>query len=128
MRRYVRDRMASYWIVVAKGNAELFDLLSVAFKGRSDFSVIVDRRGTEQEPAGGDRRGAGPELGPDEFVVAERAEPFERQVPHATRAGRQATRARRRPRRGVERSRAARVARATASRSPSSADYRLFSL
>ena len=83
--------MASYWIVVPKGNTELFDLLSVAFRGRSDFSVIVDRRGAHHDPPDCDRRGRGPELGRDEFVVAERAEPLKRPVRgtggHVARAG-----------------------------------------
>jgi hypothetical protein len=67
--------MASYWIVVTRENPELFDLLSVAFRGRGDFSVIVDRRGAVRaaEPTG--KRGRAPALGPDEFVVAERLEP-----------------------------------------------------
>jgi len=64
--------MASYWIVVPRGNAELFDLLSVAFRGRTGFSVIVDRRTTESHPEREDRRSRGVELGPDEFIVAER--------------------------------------------------------
>jgi hypothetical protein len=63
--------MASYWIVVTRGNAELFDLLSVAFRGRSDFSVIMDRRGAGRAAAS-DKRGRGPTPGPDEFIVAER--------------------------------------------------------
>jgi hypothetical protein len=64
--------MASYWIVVTRGNAELFDLLSVAFRGRSDFSVIMDRRGGGGRAAASDTRGRGPTPGPDEFIVAER--------------------------------------------------------
>lgn len=62
--------MASYWIVVTRGNAELYDLLSVAFRGRSDFSVIMDRRGAGRAAAS-DKRGRGPTPGPDEFIVAE---------------------------------------------------------
>jgi hypothetical protein len=68
--------MASYWIVVPRGNAELFDLLSIAFDGRSDFTVIVDRRADDSAASGerAERRGQRAELGPDEIVVAERAE------------------------------------------------------
>jgi hypothetical protein len=69
--------MASYWIVVPRGNAELFDLLSIAFQGRSGFTVIVDRRADDSAPIaveGAERRGQRAELGPDEIVVAERAE------------------------------------------------------
>jgi hypothetical protein len=69
--------MASYWIVVPKGNTELFGLLVVAFRGRTDFIVIVDRRGADPVPAAVDRRGRGPDPGPDEFVVAECADAVE---------------------------------------------------
>lgn len=64
--------MASYLIVVPRGNTELFDLLSIAFRGRSGFTVIVDRR-TADGPHGSERRGNRVELGPDEIVVAEQA-------------------------------------------------------
>jgi hypothetical protein len=66
--------MASYWIVVPRGNAELFDLLSIAFKGRTGFSVIMDRRAPGATSTDGDRRARGEEIGPDEIVVAEQAE------------------------------------------------------
>jgi hypothetical protein len=66
--------MASYWIVVSRGNPELFELLSVAFRGRTGFSVIVDRRGTGAQALAGERRLNPSDLGPDEFIVAERAE------------------------------------------------------
>ncbi len=36
--------MTNYWIVVPRGNTELFDLLSVAFRGHTGFYVVVDRR------------------------------------------------------------------------------------
>jgi hypothetical protein len=78
--------MASYWIVVPRGNTELYDLLSVAFRGRSDFSVIVDRRDAAQQPPEGERRAEGPEPGPDEFVVAERADSTYEAGRHADRA------------------------------------------
>ena len=68
--------MTSYWIVVPRGNSELLDLLSIAFRGRSGFSVIVDRRAVEHTPdrtAVAERRTARAELGPDEFIVAEQA-------------------------------------------------------
>ena len=67
--------MASYWIVVTRENAELYELLSVAFRGRPDFSVIIDRRAAGQAAGKAERRGRGPRLGPDEFVVAERLDP-----------------------------------------------------
>jgi hypothetical protein len=66
--------MASYWIVVPRGNTELFDLLSVAFQGRTDFSVIEDRRSGGARPADTERRSAGSSLGPDEIIIAEQAE------------------------------------------------------
>jgi hypothetical protein len=68
--------MASYWIVVPRGNAELFDLLSIAFRGRPGFAVIVDRRAMDCSAGRGDgaeRRSVRAELGPDEIVVAEQA-------------------------------------------------------
>jgi hypothetical protein len=65
--------MASYWIVVPRGNTELFDLLSIAFRGRSGFTVIVDRRTIDDAPNGAERRGYRTELGPDEIIVAEQA-------------------------------------------------------
>ena len=65
--------MASYWIVVPRGNSELFDLLSVAFRGRSGFTVIVDRRSGADTPHGAERRGHRADIGPDEIVVAEQA-------------------------------------------------------
>jgi hypothetical protein len=68
--------MASYWIVVPRGNEELFDLLSMAFQGRSDFTVIVDRRAADSTASrveGAERRGQRAELGPDEIIVAEQA-------------------------------------------------------
>ena len=64
--------MASYYIVVPKGNPELFSLLSAAFRGQSGFSVIVDRRTAETPERRGERRGGDVALGPDEFIVAER--------------------------------------------------------
>jgi hypothetical protein len=64
--------MASYYIVVPRGNRELFSLLSVAFRGQSGFSVIVDRRTSESPELRGERRGGDVPLGPDEFIVAER--------------------------------------------------------
>jgi hypothetical protein len=66
--------MASYWIVVPRGNTELFDLLSVAFQGRTDFSVIEDRRSGVARVADAERRVAGATLGPDEIIIAEQAE------------------------------------------------------
>ena len=66
--------MASYWIVVPRGNAELFELLSMAFKGDTGFSVIEDRRTAGEPPAGADMRARSDALGPDEIVVAERTE------------------------------------------------------
>ena len=65
--------MASYWIVVPRGNSELFDLLSIAFRGRSGFTVIVDRRSGDDAPDGVERRGHRAEIGPDDIIVAEQA-------------------------------------------------------
>jgi len=66
--------MACYWIVVPRGNGELFDLLSMAFQGRPDFNVIVERRDVDGQLAGRERRGRGPDVSPDEILVAERAQ------------------------------------------------------
>jgi hypothetical protein len=75
--------MANYLIVVPRGNSELFDLLSVAFRGDDGFRVVIDRR----EPASAlpgddlhetDRRSPHVTPGPDEIVVAESAEQSDR--------------------------------------------------
>jgi hypothetical protein len=71
--RYDSDSMASYWIVVPRGNPELYDLLSVAFEGQAGFSVILDRR-HGYDAASDDRRALRVPLDHDEFVVAEQAE------------------------------------------------------
>lgn len=69
--------MPSYWIVVRRNNRELFDTLSVAFRGRTGFSVVTDRRVAADEPhsSGPDRREAQAVWGADEFMIAERLEP-----------------------------------------------------
>ena len=72
--------MTNYLIVVPRGNAELFDLLSVAFRGHSGVHVVVDRRASEL-PTGPDRRSSHVALGPDEIVVAEGADRGERPGP-----------------------------------------------
>lgn len=77
--------MASYWIVVPRGNGELFELLSAAFRGRTGFRVIEDRRTADAVPPGGDRRANPAPLGPDEIVVAERAETAPAAEGHASR-------------------------------------------
>jgi hypothetical protein len=64
--------MSNYWIVVPRGNRDLLALVSVAFRGHTGFSVVIDRRGAGSslaEPDGGSGRLP---LGPDEIVVAER--------------------------------------------------------
>lgn len=94
--------MTNYLIVVPRGNTELFELLSVAFRGHTGFNVLIDRRGSDapavaSSPPGGlfsqgkdeatgaaspalaaERRGGRVVLGPDEIVVAERAERADR--------------------------------------------------
>ena len=70
--------MANYLIVVPRGNTELFELLSVAFRGHTGFNVVVDRRGTESSPAEMERRGGRVAPGPDEIVVAERSDRADR--------------------------------------------------
>jgi hypothetical protein len=70
--------MANYLIVVPRGNAELFELLSVAFRGHTGFNVVVDRRGPEASPADLERRGGRIAPGPDEIVVAERSDRVDR--------------------------------------------------
>ena len=66
--------MASYWIVVPRGNEELFDLLSLAFQGHSGVSVIADRRAPDGYAHDVEQRAASVELGADEILVAERAQ------------------------------------------------------
>jgi hypothetical protein len=68
--------MSTYWIVVRRENEDLFDTLSVAFRGRTGFRVIVDRRGRAARRRPRDRRGPQMLWGADEFIVAERVEPF----------------------------------------------------
>ena len=68
--------MSTYWIVVQRENEDLFDTLSVAFRGRTGFRVIVDRRGREARRRARDRRGPAMMWGADDFIVAERVEPF----------------------------------------------------
>jgi hypothetical protein len=68
--------MATYWIVVRRENEELFDTLSVAFRGRTGFRVIVDRRSRERMRRARDRRGPQMLWGADEFIVAERVDPY----------------------------------------------------
>ncbi len=76
--------MANYLIVVPRGNPELLDLLSVAFRGHTGFTVVIDRRGTDSAEAPApseeeaERRGSRVQLGPDDIVVAERAERADR--------------------------------------------------
>ncbi len=90
--------MTNYLIVVPRGNTELFELLSVAFRGHTGFNVVIDRRGSDapavssMSPAGllsqgddsapddAERRGGRVLLGPDEIVVAERADRADRPV------------------------------------------------
>jgi hypothetical protein len=68
--------MSSYWIVVRRDNRDLFDTLSVAFRGRTGFSVVADRRvAGDERRSRVERRGAKVVWGADEFVVAERLEP-----------------------------------------------------
>jgi hypothetical protein len=69
--------MASYWIVVRRENTELLDVLSVAFRGRTGFDVVADRRLIREKRRRGmsERRGPPVPWGADEFIVAERIEP-----------------------------------------------------
>ena len=66
--------------MVSRGNPELFELLSVAFRGRTGFNVIFDRRGTPDglaaavEAAAAERRATPTDPGPDEFIIAEQAD------------------------------------------------------
>ena len=70
--------MASYWIIVRRENPDLLDTLSVAFRGKTGFSVVADRRldPARRRRAPEERRGAPPQWGPDEVIVAERTEPM----------------------------------------------------
>ena len=68
--------MPSYLVVVRRDNGELFDTLSVAFRGRTGFTVVVDRRvAPERRRRFRERREAQAAWGADEFIVAERLEP-----------------------------------------------------
>ena len=66
--------MTNYWIVVARGNTELFELLSVAFRGHAGLQVVVDRRGSGSGGSDTERRVGRLPLGPDEIIVAEQKE------------------------------------------------------
>ena len=68
--------MSNYWIVVRRENEDLYDTLAVAFRGRTGFRVIVDRRGRDTRRRPRDRRSPQTLWGADEFMVAERVEPF----------------------------------------------------
>ena len=98
--------MTSYWIVVSRGNAELFELLSVAFEGRAEFTVIVDRRADDSTAFGTDaaeRRGQRADLGPDEIIVAEQSARAERSSSPGQRPQRSVPVIRSRPHRRVRR-------------------------
>ena len=98
--------MASYWIVVPRGNTELFDLLSIAFEGRAEFTVIVDRRADDGTVSGTDaaeRRGQRADLGPDDIIVAEQSARAERCSSPAQRPQRTVPVIRSRPRGRVRR-------------------------
>jgi hypothetical protein len=70
--------MASYWIIVRRENPDLLDTLSVAFRGKTGFCVVADRRRERprRRRGPGERRGTPPRWGPDEVIVAERIEPM----------------------------------------------------
>jgi hypothetical protein len=66
--------MSNYWIVVPRGNRDLLALVSVAFRGHTGFSVVIDRRGADPSIAQRDGVAGRMPLGPDEIVVAERSD------------------------------------------------------
>jgi hypothetical protein len=68
--------MATYWIIVRRENLELFEALTVAFRGHTGFRVILDRRQSDVSPRCTDRRGDAISYGPDEFIIAERYDPL----------------------------------------------------
>jgi hypothetical protein len=76
--------MTNYLIVVPRGNTELFDLLSVAFRGHTGFRVVIDRRGAGSPASAratgalAERHGGRLSLGPDEIAVAECVERTDR--------------------------------------------------
>ena len=78
--------MANYLIVVPRGNTELFDLLSAAFRGDAGFRVVVDRRELANTTDASfseslhelERRTPHVTPGPDEIVVAESFEQSDR--------------------------------------------------
>jgi len=126
--------MASYWIVVPRGNPELYELLSVAFRGRAGFSVIVDRRGTApdgvdaaaQADPDSERRAAAAALANDEFIIAEQAERAAEEREHRHTGPRIPVRRRRARRSGYRIENSPRQPRAAAG--PSSGYDRLFTL
>jgi hypothetical protein len=62
-----------YWIVVRRGKEEIKEVLEIAFRGKTAFSVIEDRRVTPRRvPAARERREAGEILKMQDFIVAER--------------------------------------------------------
>lgn len=69
--------MATYWIVVRRGNPELHEALRVAFRATPGFTVLLDRRRADERlrRATNERREAPIAWGSDEFIVAERLEP-----------------------------------------------------
>jgi hypothetical protein len=75
--------MAAYWIIVRRENLELFEALAVAFRGRTGFRVILDRRQSSVSPRFPDRRGAALPYGPDEFIIAECYDPLPKGAPIA---------------------------------------------
>jgi len=70
--------MSNYLIVVPRGNPELFELLSVAFRGHTSFNVVIERRGLESPQAEAERRTTRVTPGPDEIVIAERSDRADR--------------------------------------------------
>lgn len=65
--------VASYWVIVRRGRADLLDALSAAFEGRDAFAVIEDRRTHTPVLADDEeRRGSAPPWDASDFLLAER--------------------------------------------------------
>ena len=68
--------MPHYWIVVRRGRADLLELLVTAFRDRTGFAVVEDRR-TEQRKRQEERRSALTDWNHTDFFVAERVQRLE---------------------------------------------------
>ena len=64
--------MPDYWVVVRRGDQELFDLLSAAFRGLGAYTIVADRRAAKRTRRSRDRRVNKDTWKDHKFFVAER--------------------------------------------------------